>query len=549
MSQSTLALARSYAQQQLKLAVEVADIVQARAWLGMWEILEGTTTPEPPAVPELVVEAAEPVPVMPLEVVEPTVALAVAVTPPEIPATVVVPDPDPVAEVPPTPEPTKPQPESAAQVPKVEPSAVPKPKEPSQLPLVKEALRAWCERVREVLDDKHARTPDWICRVKSLMCQGNALHSIASRYNLAEVLDDELGRLAEETPSSFIAVRRAKRYSDADWKELAEAFAGMEFAERAIGILEANQHIGTIDRKDLIVHAAAAVAMVCRWYERKGPTCDEQARQLKNRIEYLQGARFRIAWWDSQGTSDQQVLESAKGLPKLLSAFEVRIQEHRAKEDKGTQCKEALERVAAMFQSDNLSPDSFANDLCKAVDGALEAGVPPSNKELRNQLEGYLSFLEGLQHAQGKKLREHLQKDADLRIAKHQVLAEDDPESEDGDEMLKEVVSLVEGKRMLFVGGNKGQTYRIPEYKKRLKLADFQWPDMEPDGKPATVRPLLEKQDIVVYVIRFSRHSYKSLLDEAKELGKATVTLPRGLGFNTLVRELHAQLPRPANGA
>lgn len=549
MSQSTLALARAYAQQQLKLAVEVADIVQARAWLGMWEILEGTTTPEPPAVPELVVEAAEPVPVMPLEVVEPPVALAVAFPPPEIPATVVVPDPDPVAEVPPTPEPTKPQPESAAQVPKVEPSAVPKPKEPSQLPLVKEALRAWCERVREVLDDKHARTPDWICRVKSLMCQGNALYGKASPYALDGVLKDELGRLAEETPGNFIAARRPKKFSDTDWKELAEAFAGMEFAERAVAFVEGDPPISADERKALVIHAAAAQSMVYRWFAHRTVTCDKQAQDLKSRIEKLQADKFYIPWWNLQETSDDKVHESAKGLQKLLQTLEHKVKDHRVKHDKTAQCKEALERVAAMFQSGNLSPDSFANDLCKAVDGALEAGVPPSNKELRNQLEGYLSFLEGLQHAQGKKLREHLQKDADLRIAKHQVLAEDDPESEDGDEMLKEVVSLVEGKRMLFVGGNKGQTYRIPEYKKRLKLADFQWPDMEPDGKPATVRPLLEKQDIVVYVIRFSRHSYKSLLDEAKELGKATVTLPRGLGFNTLVRELHAQLPRPANGA
>lgn len=549
MSPTPLAEARSYAQRHLKHAVERSDLDQARAWLGMWELLEATSIEESAAPADPVQQPNESATVLPLEVLEPAVDLSVEVPAEEAPSSVVTLEPEPAAE-PPAPEQsqTEERPQ-AAELPKATVPATPRPSERPQRPLVEEALRAWCERVLEVLDDKHERTPEWTCRIKSLMCQGNALHSKASYYGLDGVLNDELGRLAEETPGTFIAVRRAKRYSDEDWRALAEAFAGMELAERAIAFLESDPPIGADERKPLVMHAAAAQSMVYRWFHRRTITCDKQAQDLKTRIEALQGDQFYIPWWNTQDTSDEKVAESAKGLPKLLQALEGKVADYRVKHNKGAQCREALERVAKMFQSDNVSPDSFASDLCKAVDGALEAGVPPSNKELRNLLEGYLSFLDGLQHAQGKKLRENLQKDADLRIAKHQVLADDDPESEDGDELLREVVSLVEGKRMLFVGGNKGQTHRIPDYKKRLKLADFQWPDMEPDGKPTTIRPMLEKHDIVVYVIRFSRHAYKSLLDEAKELGKATITLPRGLGFNTLVRELHAQLPRPANGA
>ncbi|MBW7927232.1 MAG: hypothetical protein H3C58_03900, partial [Fimbriimonadaceae bacterium] len=307
MSPTPLAEARSYAQRHLKHAVERSDLDQARAWLGMWELLEATSIEESAAPADPVQQPNESATVLPLEVLEPAVDLSVEVPAEEAPSSVVTLEPEPTAE-PPAPEQsqTEERPQ-AAELAKATVPATPRPSERPQRPLVEEALRAWCERVLEVLDDKHERTPEWTCRIKSLMCQGNALHSKASYYGLDGVLNDELGRLAEETPATFIAVRRAKRYSDEDWRALAEAFAGMELAERAIETLEANPHIGALDRKALIVHAAAAVAMVSRWYERMGLTCDEQARQLKNRIEYLQGARFRIAWWDRQNTSDEQV--------------------------------------------------------------------------------------------------------------------------------------------------------------------------------------------------------------------------------------------------
>lgn len=545
MSSSHLIEARTYAQSHLTNAVQNGNLEQARAWLGMWELLEAIAIEGAQATQATTTIAVEAAPESQPEVIEPSVE------PDAEPAVQGSVDESSVPESDPIPATVgNPQEEPAPAPVLGSPSPVPVPaKARSQQPEVAEALRAWCQRVMEVLDDKHERTLDWTCRVKSLMCQGNALHSKASSYGLDSVLNDELGRLAEETPSTFIAVRRAKKYSDADWKELAEAFAGMEFAERAIAFLEGDPPISADERKPLIMHAAAAQSMVYRWFHKRTITCDKQAQDLKSRIENLQANQFYIPWWNTQETSDDKVHESAKGLQKLLATLESKVKSHRAKHDKSAQCKAALERVAEMFQSSNVAPDAFGANLCNAVDAALEAGVPPSNKELRALLEGYLSFLDGLKHAQGKKLRENLQKDADLRIAKHLTLVEDDPEPEDGDEMLKEVIRLVEGKRMLFVGGNKGQTHRIPDYKKRLKLADFQWPDMEPDGKSSTVRPLLEKNDIVVYVIRFSRHAYKSLIDEAKQLGKTPIVLPRGLGFNTLVRELHAQLPRPANGS
>jgi hypothetical protein len=187
----------------------------------------------------------------------------------------------------------------------------------------------------------------------------------------------------------------------------------------------------------------------------------------------------------------------------------------------------------------------FDEDVLRAkVIAAMEAGVPPSHRELRNLLAGYRFVLEGVTHRDVQKLDQYLQKDALEIIAKKKAPVELTLEEEDPDLAMKVMTLLphTQGKTLMFVGGSKGQGWRKDEYIRILGLKDMIWPDAEEGTKVTDLSGKVSKADIVCLLIRFSRHSYKSVLDEAKGQGKETVTLPRGYGVNTVIHEMWTQL-------
>ncbi|QYK56561.1 MAG: hypothetical protein KF733_03555 [Fimbriimonadaceae bacterium] len=98
-------------------------------------------------------------------------------------------------------------------------------------------------------------------------------------------------------------------------------------------------------------------------------------------------------------------------------------------------------------------------------------------------------------------------------------------------EVVKAAKARLKGKSLLFIGGSKGQGQRKKEYLTTFELGEFEWPDLEVHSKPESVLPKIERADVVAYLIRFSRHSYKSLVNEARSQGKEVVVMKAGLNL------------------
>ena len=124
----------------------------------------------------------------------------------------------------------------------------------------------------------------------------------------------------------------------------------------------------------------------------------------------------------------------------------------------------------------------------------------------------------------------------------------EEPDSPELAQKKADLRALLQGKTMLFLGGNKGQGRKREDLIELLGLQDLDWPDTDNSTNPGKLTPRVPHADLVCYLIRWSRHSYKQVLDDAKRQGKMIAVLRRGLGLNTVVVDLHAQLIGQRNG-
>ena len=127
------------------------------------------------------------------------------------------------------------------------------------------------------------------------------------------------------------------------------------------------------------------------------------------------------------------------------------------------------------------------------------------------------------------------------RARKVGPIADQDIEQAPEDAVFTAVKAHLAGKTVLFVGGR-----RIPEKKREVEqalgLKELLWPDADPDTLLHDFTAAALKADVVCYLIRWSRHSYKQVIDLAKGQGKETVVLKAGLGVNRLVHDFNEQL-------
>ncbi|MCW5944115.1 MAG: hypothetical protein KIS66_17955 [Fimbriimonadaceae bacterium] len=423
-------------------------------------------------------------------------------------------------------------------------------------PPIGERVKDLCERVRAFLAAPDDEPLSRIAEAKSLVCEAEALRPGARHDHLEHIVREEAealrGYLEERRAGIFGAGPRFRVLADFEWRELAQAFRYAAQAERLTALLKTGEATSEETRGG-VLHAAAGQALAARWYIDRTMPIDAGLLRLRDDLATLQADRFFIPWWRLDGpdaATVDQITQSAKGIEtarrKLEAAYATRARTRTHAEKVG----KSLGALADLLNSPG-DGDSFEANLLGSIESALGGGIPPSNKELRRLLAGYRHVAERVVHPQGKKLCEYLDKDSMNAIAKKEEPAEP-AEVADPTEIsrwIEELAPFLRGKTLLLIGGNKGQSHRKNDYKERLGLADVLWPDLEETDKPTIARPQIDKADVVAYIVRFSRHSYKGLLDEAKRAGKTTVTIPRGLGIHTVVRDMHEQLVRrPSNG-
>lgn len=412
-------------------------------------------------------------------------------------------------------------------------------------------LKTFFDRVR---DEQGIHEWSWIreAEIKGLIAEGRALESEASDLKdpARSLIREEvqiLGAWWDEHAYSreFFALNMQRGHTAEVWEAVSQGYTFLAAAEAAVTFLE--QEEGLSDHQALLLAemSAASEAFLGRVFEDHAMNVwDPQQKEIHGRIERLEITGPSITkWWRrlENPPSLDDLAKRAKGLME-------EVESTKRSRAKAVSSSSALTNLLEWFETAHASEFDEAG-LLRLVEEALSAGVPPSSKPLRQALFGYRHALEGSVSRDVVKLDQYLQKD--MLEATRKASPEPPEEVELDLELLNKVQALkplTEGKTMLLVGGSKRQGWRKQEYEKILGLNELLWPEAEEWTKTEDLSGYVNKADIVCLLIRFSRHSYKNVLDVAKERGKLTVTLPRGLGMNTVVHEMWTQLIPSSDG-
>ncbi|MEZ0327735.1 MAG: hypothetical protein ACAH95_17705 [Fimbriimonas sp.] len=405
--------------------------------------------------------------------------------------------------------------------------------------------KAFFEAEREFL-----RVEGWSfareCVCKSLVCECRAL------IDAARELDQDPGNLwqsfyllrdffnEQSHDGQFFGFNAQRSHRVETWSDLAEAYGLVPAAAEClewIGILEVPEQ----QYESLLLRAAAVESWIYRIIDEAGMGVSDSAREhLHAQIEERRGEIW-IPWWLLDGPrakTTSQVAQEARLCGPMFS--EVRSH-HEGNAKKGV----AMQTLNALVEAID-QPGDVETTLLPAVLQCLDAGIQPSRKELVACCLPFRYALAELNDPRLAKLLEYVEKEQNRLFAKHKMLPDEIPEPDeeiDGDYngWLAAVKDRVEGKTMLFMGGKK-QRERAAEIQKLLGLKELIWPETGSETTPESFRAEALRSDIVCYLIRWSRHGYKRILDLAKSEGKDTVTIKAGLGPRRLVHDLHEQL-------
>lgn len=324
-----------------------------------------------------------------------------------------------------------------------------------------------------------------------------------------------------------------------DLERFSQAYSCFDSVQAAVEHLEL--HRDDLDAKtfeSILKHAAAAESLVFRARMDADKKPDAAALAMHKRLEAIQPANVYVTYWNRSPGNEvpwNDALEAARKLPTLLKKSQDALLRTSEKTEREAGKAAALARLEEFLNGSRV--EDFEVRLQQEVAAVLDAQVPESDKKLRSLLEGMGHFIPNETHKKARNLRAKLIDDASAHAA-----LDSKSEVETPDPIVQQAREIVAGKRMVFIGGNKGQGYRQSIYKEALGLDAFDWPDAEPTDGPTDLCKHLKNNDIAVQIIKYSRHSYKIVIDHAKELGMQTVILTGGYSLNQLAHAIVNQL-------
>jgi hypothetical protein len=407
-------------------------------------------------------------------------------------------------------------------------------------------VRDFLERSRDMLGITELNLEEE-AMAKAVIIKGRALEAEANdiKSHLRLSIKEEvllLGEWWDRTAANreFFGLNMVRTHPPEIWREVAEAYEILAAAEEATAWLESSPGLTDTQLASILEMAACAEAYLLRVFDDRAMNVwDGQQKTVHSRLESFEPGPSITKWWRRTDPPPAEELKK-KGL-----ALRGEVAALRKAKERAQATQQALTQLKDYVTS-AVGSEFNEEGLVSLAEQAMDAGVPPSHRELRTLLAGYRAPLETSTHRDVQKLVQYLNKDALDLIAKRkaafEVVVEEDPTDADLAAKTSDLIPITEGKTLLFVGGSKGQGWRKDEYIRALNLKEVIWPDAEEGTKVTDLAGKVGKADIVCLLIRFSRHSYKAVLDEAKAQGKLTVTLPRGYGVNTLIHEMWTQL-------
>ena len=389
--------------------------------------------------------------------------------------------------------------------------------------------------------------------LRTAVCFGRAVtDSEEADDSQLATINEELGSLGDAlrrlpADDQFFGLNRNRKLPVEVWESLAECYQLLTSALECVEWIEREGWPGDSTSSRLISLCAAAETSLHRLIEERAHGVSEQIQErLHSRLQTLAETRgVFVEWWKSEahgGRRTKEILAEARHLTSVYT-------DARHSRKRASQSEQML--LALQELLDAPANAEFDERLIERVAACLNAGIPPSDKRLRAMA---LPFREGLDEQEDprmKRLVKYVQEDGNRHLAKHESLVDVDiPEDPDAVRRKEEVVQLLRGRRVLFVGGNP-KPKRIREIEAALGLEELVWPASDKTSTSDVFLRKIDKVDLVCLVVLQARHARKQVIDRAKEQGKLTAWLPRGLGINRIVLDLHAQLigegdPEPA---
>lgn len=372
--------------------------------------------------------------------------------------------------------------------------------------------------------------------LQGVVCLGRCALAGEKSPDMADAIRDELARICakwnEWELGEFFAFSSQRDHSPRTWYDLAGAYALLGQAQRCAASLEDEPPADETARNELLKQAGAVQALVyLRLQSLIPPAIDAANMELYRRLAGMaKDWGVYVPYWAPDASIDEV---AAEALDLLAS---VQRLDARTRKEKAIQAVNGA--VARISRGDD--PEKAINE---AATLALASGIPPSDKNLRCLLAAYVGLIHQDVSKHHARLCEYIHKDLTVNAAhgKSPAPPNEMPEDQAHLDRLAKLRELVQGKTMVWLGGNKGQSKRKDDIKKLLGLKEFLWPDMEEGTNPDRMASEVAKGDFVCLVVRFSRHSYKDVLDDAKAQGKRVANLPAGLGIPRVVYDMYNQ--------
>ncbi len=338
----------------------------------------------------------------------------------------------------------------------------------------------------------------------------------------------------------FFAFSRSRSHSPEVWLELSQAYFSLREAQLGLLMIEGTVFSGN-DRSRLI-EACAHLTLFMDWVidQRGLDVWDDVQREVKRTIHELTKCwEVRVPLMQVKNLQKATALEIAT----KLSESHARIEEAKATVKRQSQVRNALEGLDVFIRQAPNESESFIEELAAQIESLLDLKVRPTDKTLVRHILPFLGPLRDLNRPKLARTLDAVAKEHNVIHHTGQEFADyDHVTNQEADLRAEDLKKLLSGKTVLFVGGNKGQKDRKEDIRKRLDLKELLWPDSEDKTNPSFFAADVARADLVCMLIRWSRHSYKSVIDSAKQQGKMTAILPRGLGPNTVIHDLHDQL-------
>lgn len=381
---------------------------------------------------------------------------------------------------------------------------------------------------------------DLLTAYKALVARVRATVLIAEEANVngweADTLLKEL-RNSELTPDEYIFGFSAddgmvRPWPDW-WQNIADMYDRFPTASRILTWLKENSDVSNETAEPLLLGAAAIEALLYRQLQPLQKWDPQQGALHRGLESVAQERGVYVPVWASR-VPDRDLELLAGSAAADLERAETTLERGRDRQEAISQ----IQRIAG----GKTSTTDFEYELFAAISAAVTAGVPPSSIELREVLLPYAFLLEVSTDKGVLRVYKELQKEL-ARLdttgsVEEETEIQSDPMFED---KLQRVRPHTEGKIGIMIGG-KCQEERRREIQEVLGLAELHWPDAEHDTKVKDLKALAKRSDVVFWAIRWSRKSYRDLVQACRTQGKRTVTLRAGLNIHRIVNDFCEQV-------